>query len=81
MFPSSVVELKGIKGDMWEMRIILKPNARSVKHRPYRLNPRVKEKVKEEIDKMLKVGLIFPVEEAEWVSPITIQSKKEKSEI
>ena len=30
---------------------------------------------------MLKAGLIFPVEEAEWVSPIVIQSKKEKLEI
>ena len=65
-------------GEMW---IILKPDARPVKQRPYRLNPRVKEKVKADIDKMLKAGLIFPVEEAEWVSPIVIQSKKEKSEI
>ena len=71
-FPSSVEDLKGIRGDMGEMRIILKPDARPVKHRPYRLNPRVKEKVKEEIDKMLKARLIFPVEEAEWVSPIVI---------
>ena len=34
-----------------------------------------------EIDKMLTVGLIFPMEEAEWVSPIVIQNKKDKSEI
>jgi hypothetical protein len=32
--------------------------------------------VKREIDKMLEAGLIFVVEEAEWVSPIVIQSKK-----
>lgn len=66
---------------MGEMRIILKPDARPIKHRPYWLNPRVKEKVKAEIDKMLKAGLIFPIEEAEWVITIVIQSKKEKSEI
>ena len=81
MFPSSVVELKGIKGNMGEMCIILKPDARPVKHRTYCLNPRVKEKVKAEIDKMLKARLIFPVEEADWVIPIVIQSKKEKSKI
>ena len=46
LFPSSVAYLKGIKGDMGEMRIILNLDARPVKHRPYRLNPRVKEKVK-----------------------------------
>lgn len=81
LFPSSVADLKGIKGDLGEMCIILKPDARPIKHRPYRLNPRVKENVKVEIDKMLKAGLIFPVEEAKWVSLIVIQSKKDKIEI
>ena len=66
---------------MGEMCIILKPDARPVKHKPYHQNPRVKEKVKAEIDKTLKAGLIFSEEEAEWVSPIVIQSKKEKFEI
>jgi hypothetical protein len=47
-----------------------------VKHRPYCLNPRIKEKVKKEVDKMLAAGLIFPIEEAEWIIPIVIQSKK-----
>lgn len=65
LFPSSIVNLRGIKGDIGEMQIILKPDARPVKHRPYHLNPRVKEKVKAEIDKMLQAGLIFPVEEAD----------------
>jgi hypothetical protein len=61
---------------MREMKIEIIPVSKPVRHRPYRLNPRVKEKVKREIDKMLEAGLIFPVEEAEWVSPIVIQSKK-----
>ena len=58
------------------MKIELKPGSKLVRHRPYHLNPRVKEKVKKEIDKMLEAGLIFAVEEAEWVSPIVIQRKK-----
>lgn len=81
LFPSSVADLKGIKGDLKEMWIVLKPDTRPVKHQPYRLNSRIKEKVKMEIDKMLAAGLIFPVEEVEWVSPIVIQNKKDKSEI
>jgi hypothetical protein len=35
------------------MNIQLKPDARPIKKRPYRLNPRYKEKVKQEIDRML----------------------------
>jgi hypothetical protein len=63
---------------MGEMKIDLKPGCKPVRHKPYRLNPRVKEKVKKDIDKMLEAGLIFPVEEAEWVSPIVIQIKKDR---
>ena len=44
---------------MGEMKIELKPGSKPVRHRPYHLNPRVKE-----IDKMLEEGLIFPIEEA-----------------
>jgi hypothetical protein len=76
LFPKTFLELKGIKGVMGEMKIELKPGSKPVRHRPYRLKPRVKEKVKKEIDKMLEVGLIFVVEEVEWASPIVIQSKK-----
>ena len=61
---------------MGEMKIELKPGSNLVIHRPYRLNPRVKEKFKKEIDKMLEEGLIFVVEEVEWVSLIVIQRKK-----
>jgi polyhydroxyalkanoate synthesis regulator phasin len=81
LFPKTFSELKGIKGVMGEMKIKLKPGSKLVRHRPYRLNPRVKEKVKKEIDKMLEDGLIFAVEEAEWVSPIVIQSKKGTEDI
>ena len=64
LFPSLVAELKGVKGDIGEMKIVLKPDTHPVKHRPYRLNPRVNEKVKRKIDKMLEAGLIFLVDEA-----------------
>jgi hypothetical protein len=65
-------ELKGIKGDIGEMKVELKPNAKTVKHRSYHLNPRVKEKVKKENDRMLAAGLNFPIEEAKWIGPFFI---------
>jgi hypothetical protein len=48
---------------MGEMRIPLKPDARLVKQRPYRQNPKYKEKLKIKLDRMLEVGIIEPVEE------------------
>jgi hypothetical protein len=56
--------MKGIKGTMGEMRIPLKPDARPVKQRPYRLKPKYKEKVKIELDRMLEEGIIEHVKES-----------------
>jgi hypothetical protein len=45
--------MKGIEGELGKMRIPLNLDVKLVKQRPHRLNPKYKEKVKEEIDKML----------------------------
>jgi hypothetical protein len=42
----------------------------------YRLNPNYVAMVKHDIDKLLVVGFIQPVEEATWLSPIVIVLKK-----
>jgi len=42
LFLASVTELKGIKADIGEMKIVLKPNSNPLNHRPYRMNPKVK---------------------------------------
>jgi hypothetical protein len=68
--------MKGIKGPMGEMRIPLKPDAKPFNKIPYRLNPKYKEKVKIELDKMLEAGIIEPIEESEWISPMVVQDKK-----
>ena len=56
--------MKGIIGDLGVMKITLKPNVKPVKQRPYRLNSKYKEKVCEELDKMLAARIIEPVEES-----------------
>ena len=81
MFPTKFIEMKGILRDLGVMRNYLKEGAKPVKQHPYRLNPRYKEKVRQELDKMIVVGIIEVVEESEWVSPMVVQDKKEKGEI
>jgi hypothetical protein len=68
--------MKGIKGPMGEMRIPLKPDANPVNKIPYRLNPKYKEKVTIELNRMLEAGIIELVEESEWISPMVVQEKK-----
>jgi hypothetical protein len=48
------------------MKIHLKPDAKMVKRMPYRLNPKYKEKVCKELDRMLDAGIIVPMEESVW---------------
>jgi len=73
--------MKGIVGDLGVMKIPLKVDARPCKQCPYRMNPKYKEKVQVEINRMLEVGIIEPVEESEWISPMVIQEKKTVGEI
>lgn len=53
--------MKGIAGELKEMNIPLKKDEKIVKQRPYRLKPRYKEKVKEEIEKMLETRILESV--------------------
>jgi hypothetical protein len=76
LFPTTFSEMKGITGELGEMKIPLKPNAKPVKQRPYRLNLVYKQKVKVKIDKMLEARIIEPIIESEWISPMVVQDKK-----
>jgi hypothetical protein len=67
----------GIAGEMGEMNMPLKPDARHVRQRPYKLNPLYKKKVKAELDQMLQVGIIEPMEESEWISPMVVHENKQ----
>jgi hypothetical protein len=72
LFPTKFTDKKGIKGPMGEMNIPLKTDARPIKQRPYRLNPKYKEKVNIELDIILEAGIIELVEEYEWISPMVV---------
>jgi hypothetical protein len=67
--------MKGIKGPIGEMKIPLKLDAKPVKQRLYRLNPKYKDKVKIELDRILEAGIIEPVEESKWSIPMVVQDK------
>ena len=57
-FLTKFSEMKGILGDLGEMKIPLKPDAELVKQRSYRLNRQYNERVKVELEIMLDAGII-----------------------
>jgi hypothetical protein len=68
--------MKGIAEELGEMNIPLRSWVRPIKQRPYRLNPIYKQKVKDEINRMLEAGIIEPFEESKWIRSMVVQDKK-----
>lgn len=82
LFPTNFSELKGIVWDLGVVNMTLKEDVCPVKQCPYQLNPKLyKNKVKEELEKMVVVGIIEPIKQSDWVSPMVVQEKKTKGEI
>jgi hypothetical protein len=72
LFSTTFIEMKGIEGDLGEIKIPLRVEVRPIRQQPYRLNLIYKQKVKVEIDRMLGVGIIEPVEEFKWIRPMVV---------
>ena len=54
----------------------MEPDAKPVVDHQQRLNPMIKEVVRKEILKLLEAGIIYPVADSEWVSPVHCVPKK-----
>ena len=61
---------------MGEMKIDLLPEATPIKKRPYKLARKYKDIIKIEIDNILTAGIIYPVDQSKWASPMVVQPKK-----
>ena len=76
VFAWSYVDVEGINPKFSEHKSNLKEGAKPFKQKSYNMNPNYAKLVKEEIDRLLRVGFIYPVEKATWISPIVIVPKK-----
>ena len=72
VFASDYKDLKDLVEEMGEMKIDLLPEAILVKKRPYKLAHKYKEIVKTEIDNMVTAGIIYPIDQSEWDSPMVV---------
>ena len=68
--------MKGVDPQFCMHRINLKKDAVPIVSQWYRMNPNYAKHVKEELDKLLKVGFIYPLESLTWLSPIVIVPKE-----
>ena len=69
-------DLKGISPTLCQHKINLEKDAKPVIDHQRRLNPKMKEVVRKEILKLLEAGIIYPVVDSQWVSPVHCVPKK-----
>ena len=63
-------DLKGISPTLCQHKINMEPDAKPVVDHQRWLNPKMKEVVRTEILKLLEAGIIYPIVDSRWVSPI-----------
>ncbi len=51
-------------------------NARPINQRKYKMNPNYALKLKEDLNRLLDVEFIYPIETTQWLSPLVIIPKK-----
>ena len=67
--------MKGLNPKFYQHRINLRPDAIPSRQQRYRMNPHVAKQVKEDLDRLLRLGFIAPFENLDWSSPIVIIPK------
>ena len=69
-------DLKGISPTLCQHKIKLEKDAKPVVDHQRRLNHKMKEVVRKEILKLLEAGIIYPVADSQWASPVHCVPKK-----
>lgn len=72
----TIVDIKGISPFMCMHRIQFEERAKPMREAQRWLNPPMMEVVKKEILKLLNVGVIYPISNSKWVSPIQVVPEK-----
>ncbi|CAN6725360.1 unnamed protein product [Malus baccata var. baccata] len=72
----TLADIKGISPTMCMHHIFLEEGAKPTREAQRRINPQMMEVVKKEIIKLLDCGVIYPISDSRWVSPIQCVPKK-----
>jgi hypothetical protein len=72
----TIADIKGISPLICTHMIYLEENAKPSREMQRRLNPNMKEVVRNEVIKLLDNGIIYPISDSKWVSPTQVVPKK-----
>nr|GFA80373.1 reverse transcriptase domain-containing protein [Tanacetum cinerariifolium] len=71
-----LTDIKGIDPEFCSHKILLEEDYLLKVQSQRRVNPKIHDVIKKEVEKLLDAGLIYPISDSPWVSPIHCMPKK-----
>ncbi|GKE40182.1 hypothetical protein Tco_1463587, partial [Tanacetum coccineum] len=71
-----ISDIKGINPSFCTHKILIEDDFKPAVQHQRRMNPKIHEVIKKEVIKLLDAGLIYPISDSPWVSPVHCVPKK-----
>ncbi|GKD01572.1 reverse transcriptase domain-containing protein [Tanacetum coccineum] len=68
--------IKGINPEFCTHKILMEEDYKPAVQHQRRVNPKIHDVIKKEVEKLLDAGLIYPISDSPWVSPVHCVPKK-----
>ncbi|GJX23634.1 hypothetical protein Tco_0228079 [Tanacetum coccineum] len=69
-------DIKGINPEFCSHKILMEEDYEPAVQHQRRVNPKIHDVIKKEVEKLLDAGLIYPISDTPWVSPVHYVPKK-----
>ncbi|GJS87711.1 hypothetical protein Tco_0770347 [Tanacetum coccineum] len=69
-------DIKGINLEFYTHKILMEEDYKLAVQHQRRVNPKIHDVIKKEVEKLLDAGLIYPISDSPWVSPVHCVPKK-----
>nr|GEY24122.1 reverse transcriptase domain-containing protein [Tanacetum cinerariifolium] len=69
-------DIQGINPELCTHKILMEEDYKPVVQHQRRVNPKIHDVIKKEVEKLLDAGLIYPISDSPWVSPVHCVPKK-----
>nr|GEX46324.1 reverse transcriptase domain-containing protein [Tanacetum cinerariifolium] len=74
-------DIQGINPEFYTHKILMEEDYKPVVQHQRRVNPKIHDVIKKEVEKLLDAGLIYPISNSPWVSPVKENQEKDKNRI
>nr|GEV35314.1 reverse transcriptase domain-containing protein [Tanacetum cinerariifolium] len=69
-------DIQGINPEFYTYKILMEEDYKPAIQHQKQVNPKIHDVIKKEVEKLLDVGLIYPISDSPWISPVHSVPKK-----